>query len=208
MLSEHFPELSPIQVAQFGQLASLYAYWNERINLISRRDIEQFEVHHLLHSLAIAKVQAFLPNARVMDAGTGGGFPGVPLAILFPETDFLLVDSIGKKIKVVREVCGALQLKNVRAEQNRIEQVGERFDFVVSRAVTRMAPFSAWVKGKFLRESHHRLTNGILYLKGGEIDEEMQETGKPYRTYPLPSFFEEEFFETKKVIYMPWTEKR
>lgn len=203
MLSEHFPELSPIQVAQFGQLASLYAYWNERINLISRRDIEQFEVHHLLHSLAIAKVQAFLPNARVMDAGTGGGFPGVPLAILFPETDFLLVDSIGKKIKVVREVCGALQLKNVRAEQNRIEQVGERFDFVVSRAVTRMAPFSAWVKGKFLRESHHRLTNGILYLKGGDLQEELDECRRPYQMFSIADFYTDEFFLTKQVVHMP-----
>jgi 16S rRNA (guanine527-N7)-methyltransferase len=203
MFSEHFPELTPHQLGQFGQLQELYAYWNERINLISRRDMEQFEVHHVLHSLAIGRVQPFLPNAQVMDAGTGGGFPGVPLAILFPETDFLLVDSIGKKIKVVREVCSALQLKNVRAEQKRIEQVGERFDFVVSRAVTRMAPFSAWVKGKFLPESRHNLTNGILYLKGGDLQEELDECRRTYRIFTVSDFFYEEYFLTKQVVHMP-----
>jgi len=203
MLSEHFPGLTPPQVEQFGQLQTLYNYWNERINLISRRDMEQFEVHHILHSLAIAKVQAFKANAQIMDAGTGGGFPGVPLAILFPETDFLLVDSIGKKIKVVREVCRELKLFNVRAEQKRIEQVGERFDFVVSRAVTRMAPFSAWVKGKFLRESQHALANGILYLKGGDLQEELDECQRPYQIFSIADFYRDEFFLTKKVVHMP-----
>jgi len=190
-------------LGQFGQLQELYAHWNERINLISRRDMEQFELHHVLHSLAIAKVQSFMPNARVMDAGTGGGFPGVPLAILFPETEFLLVDSIGKKIKVVREVCSALQLRNVRAEQKRIEQVGGRFDFVVSRAVTRMAPFSAWVKGKFLTESRHHLTNGILYLKGGDLQEELDECRRTYRIFAVSDFFRDEYFQTKQVVHMP-----
>lgn len=203
MLTAHFPGLTPQQVVQFGQLQALYTYWNERINLISRRDMEQFELHHVMHSLAIAKVQAFMPDARVMDAGTGGGFPGVPLAIMFPETEFLLVDSIGKKIRVVREVCRELQLGNVRAEQKRIEQVGERFHFVVSRAVTRMAPFSVWVQGKFMRDSNHALSNGILYLKGGDLQEELDECRRPYQLFPIAEFLTDDFFLTKQVVHMP-----
>jgi len=203
MFETYFPELTPAQADRIVQLRELYAYWNERINLISRRDMEQFEVHHILHSLAIAKVQSFVPGGSVMDAGTGGGFPGVPLAILFPETSFLLVDSIGKKIKVVREVSRALGLTNVRAEQKRIEQVGERFDFVVSRAVTRMAPFAAWVNGKFSPESRHALPNGILYLKGGDLQEELDECRRAYRLFPISDYFPESYFHTKQVVHMP-----
>jgi 16S rRNA (guanine527-N7)-methyltransferase len=203
MFETYFPELTPAQADRIAQLRELYAYWNERINLISRRDMEQFEVHHILHSLAIAKVQSFVPGGLVMDAGTGGGFPGVPLAILFPETSFLLVDSIGKKIKVVREVSRALGLTNVRAEQKRIEQVGERFDFVVSRAVTRMAPFAAWVNGKFSPESRHALPNGILYLKGGDLQEELDECRRAYRLFPISDYFQESYFHTKQVVHMP-----
>lgn len=203
MVASYFPGLAPKQMDRLEQLRELYSYWNERINLISRRDMEQFEIHHVLHSLAIARVQPFLPGSCVMDAGTGGGFPGVPLSIFFPETDFLLVDSIGKKIKVVREVCRALDLANVRAEQKRIEQVSERFDFVVSRAVTRMAPFAAWVSGKFLRESRHPLVNGILYLKGGDLQEELDECHRPFRLYSISDFFRDEFFKTKQVVHMP-----
>lgn len=199
----YFKELSDAQRNQFSQLGNLYKEWNDKINVVSRKDIENIYVNHVLHSLGIAKVMSFNKGAQVFDVGTGGGFPGIPLAILFPETEFYLVDSIGKKITVVKEVASALNLKNVKAEQIRAEQVKQKFDFVVSRAVTRMKEFYGWVHNSVNPKSSHTLDNGILYLKGGDLDEELNELKKPYSLYNLPDYFKEEFFETKKVVYMP-----
>lgn len=199
----YFDNLSDDQRNQFAALAGLYKDWNEKINVISRKDIENIYTNHVLHSLGIAKVMSFNKGAQVFDVGTGGGFPGIPLAILFPETQFFLVDSIGKKITVVKEVASALGLKNVRAEQIRAEQVTQKFDFVVSRAVTRMKEFYGWVRNSIKPQSTHKLDNGILYLKGGDLDEELDELKKPYSLYDLSEFFQEEFFQTKKVVYMP-----
>ncbi len=201
-LLRYFPALSAEQQRQFAALQDLYAEWNAQINVISRKDMDAFYLHHVLHSLAIAKVMSFNAGAKVMDVGTGGGFPGIPLAILFPETHFTLVDSIGKKIKVVEEVSKALGLQNVKAIHGRAEEVKGQFDFVVSRAVTRMAPFYGWVKDKFLNNSRHSLPNGILYLKGGDLIDELDEAKRPYRIYPIPRFFDDTFFETKVVVYV------
>lgn len=198
----HFPDLSAEQKQQFGALGELYADWNARINVISRKDMDAFYTHHVLHSLAIAKVMAFAPGARVLDVGTGGGFPGLPLAILFPETQFLLVDSIGKKIKVVQEVAQAIGLTNLEAKHMRAEEVPGKFDFVVSRAVTRMAPFYEWVKHKFAERQLHPLQNGILYLKGGDLKEELDECRQVYTIHPISQFFNDPFFETKAVVYV------
>lgn len=203
IIFHYFPDLSETQKKQFSQLDALYAEWNEKINVVSRKDIENIYVNHVLHSLGIAKVISFKPGASVLDVGTGGGFPGIPLAILFPETHFHLVDSIGKKITVVNEVAKAIGLKNVKTEQIRAEQIKGKYDFVVSRAVTRMKEFYAWVRNKFKTQSIHSLDNGILYLKGGDLDEEMNELKKPYSVYELPDYFKEPFFETKKVVYLP-----
>jgi 16S rRNA (guanine527-N7)-methyltransferase len=199
----YFNDLSQLQQKQFAQLGALYSDWNEKINVISRKDIENIYTNHVLHSLGIAKVMNFDKGAQVIDVGTGGGFPGIPLAILFPETQFYLVDSIGKKINVVKEVTNALGLKNVTAEQIRAEQVNQKFDFVVSRAVTRMKEFYGWVRNSVKSKSTHKLDNGILYLKGGDLDEELNELKKPYSLYELSDYFKEEFFETKKVVYVP-----
>ena len=198
----YFPHLSSSQKEQFSELGPLYAEWNERINVISRKDIEALYLRHVLHSLGIAKVQDFLPGSRVLDIGTGGGFPGVPLAIMFPETKFVLVDSIGKKIKVVGEVARELGLENVEAVHGRAEKQKGQFDFIVSRAVTNMSDFVKWTRKKFLKESRHSLPNGILYLKGGDLREELKPFPKA-RIYPLSDYFEEDFFETKKVVYLP-----
>jgi len=202
LIFKHFPELSDNQKNKFSKLAQLYIYWNEQINVISRKDIEHFYERHVLHSLAIAKVLAFKDGSRILDIGTGGGFPGVPLAILFPECQFVLVDSIGKKIKVVNEVCDALEINNISTFHTRAENINEQFDFIISRAVTAMPEFLKWVKGKFLTENKNELRNGILYLKGGDLTEEMKNIReKPIYTN-ITNFFDYEFFETKKVVYL------
>jgi 16S rRNA (guanine527-N7)-methyltransferase len=208
LILSYFPNLSEKQIEQFDRSQELYADWNAKINVISRKDMDQFYIHHVLHSLGIAQVMRFQPGTKVLDIGTGGGFPGIPLAILFPETHFHLVDSIGKKITVVKEVAKALKLSNVEAQQARAETLVRKYDFVISRAVTRMINFYPWVKGKIKREDFNEFPNGILYLKGGDVDEEMEETGKSYVTYHLSDYFKEDFFETKKVVYMPWEDKR
>ena len=208
LIASYFPGLSHKQLQQLEQLEEVYQDWNAKINVISRKDMEHFYVHHVLHSLGIAKVIQFQPGTKVLDIGTGGGFPGIPLAILFPDTHFHLVDSIGKKITVVKEVAKALKLTNVEAQQARAESLVRKYDFVVSRAVTRMIQFYPWVKGKIKKEDINDYPNGILYLKGGDVDEEMEETGKSYVCYHLEDYFKEEFFQTKKVVYMPWEDKR
>lgn len=198
----YFPDLTLEQQEQFKQLESLYAEWNAKINVISRKDIQELYVKHVLHSLGIAKVMPFVPGASVLDVGTGGGFPGVPLAILFPETQFYLIDVIGKKIKVVNEVVTALGLKNVKAEQKRAESVNEKFDFIVSRAVTNMTDFVSWIRYKTKKENQHEFENGVLYLKGGDLMEEL--SGFPRAVeFPLSHIFDDPFFETKKVVYVP-----
>lgn len=202
LLLKYFPQITPQQLQQFNKLPQLYQYWNSQINVISRKDIDQLFERHVLHSLGIAKVISFLPGETVLDVGTGGGFPGIPLAILFPETQFFLVDSIGKKIKVVQEVAKALGLKNLRAAHARAEDVNEKFDFVISRAVTRLKEFYPWVKGKFNKRSKNELLNGILYLKGGDLEQEIAESGLTVQQFYLNNFFEEEFFETKQVVYV------
>ncbi|QDH79299.1 16S rRNA (guanine(527)-N(7))-methyltransferase RsmG [Echinicola soli] len=208
LILSYFPELSEKQKEQFAALGDLYREWNQKINVISRKDMDAFYLHHVLHSLGIAKVMQFEPGTWVLDIGTGGGFPGIPLAILFPGTNFHLVDSIGKKITVVKDIAKALTLSNVEAQQARAESLQRKYDFVVSRAVTRMANFYPWVKGKFKKEDFNEFTNGILYLKGGDVDEEMEELPISYVTYHLDDYFKEEFFETKKVVYVPYEGKR
>ncbi|WP_026955793.1 16S rRNA (guanine(527)-N(7))-methyltransferase RsmG [Algoriphagus vanfongensis] len=208
LILSYFPELTDKQIEQLDRLQDLYADWNSKINVISRKDMDQFYIHHVLHSLGIARVMGFQPGTKILDIGTGGGFPGIPLAILFPDTHFHLVDSIGKKITVVKDVAKQLKLSNVEAQQARAESLVRKYDFVISRAVTRMINFYPWVKGKIKKEDFNEYPNGILYLKGGEVDEEMEETGKSYVTYHLEDYFKEDFFETKKVVYMPWEDKR
>ncbi|MGM0549830.1 MAG: 16S rRNA (guanine(527)-N(7))-methyltransferase RsmG [Bacteroidota bacterium] len=204
MLETYFPHLTPLQKEQFGKISSLYTYWNERINVVSRKDIDNLMVKHVLHSLSIAKVISFAPGTRVLDVGTGGGFPGIPLAILFPDCTFHLVDSIAKKIHVVEEVATALELKNVTAEQKRAEKLKGSYHFVVSRAVTEFNRFYAWTQQRINRKDHFNpLPNGILYLKGGDLTEEMQRFTNRVSYYPISDFFEAPFFETKKVVYVP-----
>lgn len=202
LIKKYFPDLTEEQIEQFEKLEPVYKEWNAMINVISRKDIDELYLRHILHSLAIAKIQKFNAGSTVLDVGTGGGFPGIPLAILFPETNFLLVDSIGKKLKVVQAVVDALGLTNVKIEHTRVEKVKEQFDFIVSRAVTNMPDFVGWVRKKIKKESKHERRNGILYLKGGDLAEEL----KNYTTvelFDLPEYFEEEFFDTKKVVYLP-----
>ena len=202
ILNKYFPNLSETQVQHFKQLELLYMEWNAKINVISRKDIAALYERHVLHSLGIAKVQPFNPGARILDVGTGGGFPGIPLAILFPEAEFYLVDSIGKKIKVVEEVSAALGLKNVKAAHIRAEKVKGEFDFIVSRAVTTMPDFVKWVRKKVAKKQQHTLKNGILYLKGGDLTEELSLYSSA-SLYELSAFFDEDFFETKKVVHLP-----
>ena len=203
LIEKYFPQLTEKQKAQFAQLGELYREWNEKINVVSRQDIENIYEKHILHSLGIAKVVNFKDFSEILDVGTGGGFPGIPLAIMFPHCQFHLIDSIGKKIKVVTEVANARGLENVRAEQIRAEQVDGEYDFIVSRAVTRITPFYGWVKGKVNINCYNKLKNGILYLKGGDLGEELKELGKKTETFELHEYFTEEFFETKKVIHFP-----
>ena len=202
LILKYFPKLTERQREQYAALLPLYEDWNAKINVISRKDMCNFYEHHVLHSLAIAKVMQFKTMAEVLDVGTGGGFPGIPLAIMFPDANFYLIDSVGKKIKVVQDVVQQLGLKNVRAEQIRAEQVDGDFDFIVSRAVTTLSEFTGWVKGKVSDTHYHKLRNGILYLKGGDLTEELAPFRKKVRTWDISDFFEEEFFETKKVIYL------
>ncbi len=201
-LLNYFSDLTPHQQHQYQQLQQLYQFWNEQINVISRKDIDLLYERHVLHSLGIAKVISFLPHENVLDVGTGGGFPGIPLAILFPETHFHLVDSIGKKIKVVKEVSQALGLQNVKATHARAEEIDEKFDFVVSRAVTQLKDFYPWVKNKFNKQSKNQLKNGILYLKGGDLTQEIAQSGLKVKQFDLSNYFAENFFETKKVVYI------
>ncbi len=202
IIFEYFPELSVKQKEQFSLLAELYKDWNLKINVVSRKDIEELYLRHVLHSLGIAKIHQFKQGASVLDVGTGGGFPGIPLAILFPDTQFTLVDAIGKKIKVVQDVVEGLRLTNVNAIHSRVEDLNTQHDFIVSRAVAAMPTFVRWIKGRIKKDSIHERRNGILYLKGGDLEEEL----KDYRTvqiFELSDYFEEEFFETKRVVYLP-----
>lgn len=202
LILKYFPDLTEKQRTQFSDLEILFNDWNSQINVISRKDTDNFYERHVLHSLAIAKVMPFASGSNILDIGTGGGFPGIPLAILFPECEFLLVDSVGKKIKVVNHVAQAIKLTNVKGLHERAEKVEQQFDFIVSRAVTAMPKFLQWTKGKFLKENKNDLKNGVLYLKGGDLAEEMKMVKKAIQYFPIPDFFEEEFFETKKVVYV------
>jgi 16S rRNA (guanine527-N7)-methyltransferase len=201
---KYFPEITERQKEQFAALLPLYEDWNSKINVISRKDMDNFYEHHVLHSLAIAKVQPFKPMAEILDVGTGGGFPGIPLAILFPDARFHLIDSIGKKIKVVQSVAEQLELTNVRTEQIRAEQLRGEYDFIVSRAVTDLSQFTQWVRGKVSTIQYHKLRNGILYLKGGDLTDELAPFKKKARTWNISDFFQEDYFLTKKVIYLPF----
>lgn len=200
LIEKYFPNLSENQKSQFSKLEELYNEWNEKINVISRKDMESLYEKHILHSLGIAKVMEFAPNTKVLDIGTGGGFPGIPLAILFPEVQFTLIDSIGKKITVVKEVSEGIGLKNVTAIHGRAEDLKSKFHFVVSRAVTQMPVFLRWLKGKFEKEQFNPKHNGVLYLKGGDLAEEL--AGLKAEIFSLKDFFESDFFETKKVVYL------
>jgi len=204
IIFKYFPDLSAEQKEQFNKLEELYKFWNAQINVISRKDIDSLYLHHILHSLGIAKVLEFLPGEKILDVGTGGGFPGIPLAILFPEAHFHLVDSIGKKIKVVQEVSNAIGLKNLVATHARAEQIDDKFNFIISRAVTQLKDFYPWIRGKFEKKPLNKLPNGVLYLKGGDLELELKESKlKEVNLYPLSVYFEEDYFETKYVVYFP-----
>ena len=201
IIHKYFKDLSETQIEQFSKLQELYKDWNLKINVVSRKDIDELYLRHVLHSLGIAKVITFKPGSKVMDVGTGGGFPGIPLAILFPETQFHLVDSIGKKIKVVNEVIEGLALENVKTTHGRVEDIKDTYDFIVSRAVAQMETFVGWTKGRIAKKQNHDLKNGILYLKGGDLTEEL----KLYSSatlYDLINYFEEDFYETKKLVHL------
>lgn len=202
IINKYFTNLTNNQRLQFEKLNELYQDWNLKINVVSRKDIDELYLRHVLHSLGIAKVIKFEPGSKVMDVGTGGGFPGIPLAILFPETQFHLVDSIGKKIKVVNEVVAGLGLENVITTHGRVEEVKDTYDFIVSRAVAQMETFVRWVKGRISKQQNHELRNGILYLKGGDLSEELN-LYTSATIYDLTDYFEEDFFETKKVVHLP-----
>ena len=202
LLLKYYPDLSDQQILQFEKLKELYKDWNLKINVVSRKDIDELYLRHVLHSLGIAKIQKFMPGSKILDVGTGGGFPGIPLAILFPEVQFHLVDSIAKKIKVVNEVATGLKLQNVTITNARVESLNERYDFVVSRAVAQMDTFVRWVNFAVLKKNNHALKNGILYLKGGDLTDELLNFTTA-TIYPLKDYFEEDFFETKSVVHLP-----
>jgi 16S rRNA (guanine527-N7)-methyltransferase len=202
LILKYFPELSDLQKEQFNKLFDLYSDWNAKINVVSRKDIDELYLRHVLHSLGIAKVLPFKDGTKIMDVGTGGGFPGIPLAILYPECSFHLVDSINKKLKVVNAVAEELGLTNIKTSHKRAEDINESFDFIVSRAVTAMPSFVGWVKRKVNKKSNHELKNGILYLKGGDLTEELQDFPKA-KAFELKDVFEEDFFDTKKIVYLP-----
>ena len=202
IILKYFPDLNRVQREKMEYMGKLYTEWNEKINVVSRKDIHSLFEKHILHSLAIAKIISFKNNTSLLDVGTGGGFPGIPLAVFFPEVQFHLVDSIGKKIKVVNAVAQALELNNVFAEQKRAEELKQSYDFIISRAVTAFPKFVDWVNGKTKNEQKNALHNGILYLKGGEFEEEIKPFGKRASIYPISDYFDEEFFETKKVIHL------
>jgi len=202
LILKYFPHLTPEQMNRFEALEALYAQWNAAINVISRKDIEHLYERHVLHSLAIAKAIKFADRSQILDVGTGGGFPGIPLAIMFPEADFHLVDSVGKKIKVVKEVAEALNLTNVSTSQNRAEEINGKYDFIVSRAVTSLPEFTAWTRKNIAKHSINPLHNGILYLKGGDLTEEIRECRGKYQIYRLDHYFEEPYFETKSLVHL------
>lgn len=202
LIKKYFPELDPVKTKRLEQLKPLYEDWNSKINVISRKDMDNFYTNHVLHSLSIARIIKFQPGTQIMDVGTGGGFPGIPLAIIFPECNFTLVDSIEKKIKVVSEVTMALNLTNVTPLRERAEKVPGKFDFIVSRAVTALPAFMAWVGNKIKSGGNNNLPNGVLYLKGGEFNEELKSIPFKHKIYSIPDFFSEEYFETKKVVHI------
>jgi 16S rRNA (guanine527-N7)-methyltransferase len=203
ILNKYFPELSSLQLSQFMSFATLFEEWNEKVNLVSRKDMDHLFERHIVHSLAIAKVMPFSDGSKVLDIGTGGGFPGIPLAILFPKVEFTLVDSIGKKIKVVNDIALQLDLKNVKGINERAENIKGSFDFIVSRAVSRLINFLPWTKGKISKVQKNMLKNGILYLKGGDLKDEIKEIKMKTKVFDISEIYDEEFFETKKVVYIP-----
>lgn len=203
VILRYFSDLTETQKDQFGKLDELYRFWNAQINLISRKDIDNLYLHHILHSLAVAKVITFNSGSKILDVGTGGGFPGIPLAIMFPEVQFHLVDSIGKKIKVVKEVSAALGLTNVTSEHTRVETLKDKYDFIVSRAVTTLPEFHGWVQGKVSKTKRHKVPNGLFYLKGGDLTEEIKPFKNKVTEFSISDFFSEEFFATKKIVYLP-----
>lgn len=203
ILNKYFPELSSLQLSQFMSFATLFAEWNEKVNLVSRKDMDHLFERHIVHSLAIAKVMPFSDGSKVLDIGTGGGFPGIPLAILFPKVEFTLVDSIGKKIMVVNDIALQLGLKNVKGINDRAENIKGSFDFIVSRAVSRLINFLPWTRAKISKIQRNKLKNGILYLKGGDLKEELKEIKMKSKVFDISEIYDEEFFETKKVVYIP-----
>lgn len=203
LIQKYFTGLTETQITRFAHLEPLYEEWNSKINVISRKDIDALYEKHVLHSLAIAKAIRFTAGSSILDVGTGGGFPGIPLAIMFPEVSFHLVDSIGKKIKVVKAVAEALQLENVTADQVRAEELKAKYDFVVSRAVTSLPDFVKWIRKNVSPDNRNALPNGVLYLKGGDLQEELKPFGRRPVVYNLTDYFQEEFFETKKLVYLP-----
>ncbi|QXP61183.1 16S rRNA (guanine(527)-N(7))-methyltransferase RsmG [Olleya sp. HaHaR_3_96] len=202
LILKYFPDLTPLQIEQFTKLEALYQDWNLKINVVSRKDIDELYLRHVLHSIAIAKVIQFKDGSSLMDVGTGGGFPGVPLAILFPECEFHLVDSINKKLNVVRDVVAGLELQNVKVTHSRVEDIKETYDFIISRAVAAMPTFVHWIKGKVAKSQQNELKNGIIYLKGGDLSEELQNY-QTAKIYNISDYFEEDFFETKKIVHLP-----
>jgi len=202
IIRKYFDDLNSVQLEMFVKLMPLYQHWNARINVISRKDIDNFYINHVLHSLSIGKIIRFSPGTSILDVGTGGGFPGIPLAILFKESKFTLIDSIGKKIKVVNEVIEELGLTNVTAQQERAENIKTRFDFIVSRAVTNLPTFNSWIKNTISEKSNNILPNGIIYLKGGEFSDELRQLKRKHNIYNISDYFDEPFFETKKVVHI------